>query len=70
MPFFFLSTRFSVAVLGFLGLVAMTSQELAIKLILPCMLNDTSFRLLPPDDGTYATYATSREVSLSLVKSR
>ena len=58
MLFFFLSTRFSVAVLGFLGLVAMTSQELAIKLILPCMLNDTSFLLLPPDDGTYVRHVS------------
>ena len=46
-PFFFLSTRFGVAVFGFFGLVAMTSQQLAITLILPCMLSNTSLLLMP-----------------------
>ena len=52
-PFFFLSTRFSVAVLAFFGMLSLSAQHYAMKLVLPCMVNETYSGYLQQPTGNY-----------------
>ena len=76
-PRFLFSSRFGMAVLGFLGFFTMSSQKMSLQIALVCMVNETAAAILDgdplpvqsvPNDVIFIRGNTSTEMTPALIE--